>query len=170
VSTLVQRVCDVGDFIRRLRVHARFGRLSRAPLRLLRLELRGNAVECDLIARAADRWDAGLPRHVSDCNVSRQALEDAIGVRKLLWRALPNARDVVIRVYRQSNGELLELIIAGKVTREQNAARRIPSLAMRAKLCGLQFCLEDGVLEPLERQDAVQEHEVSARKVFSRLC
>jgi len=156
MSTLIEQVCDVGDFIRRLRVRARFGRLSRAPLRLLRLELRGNAAECDLIARTADRWDAGIPRRVSDRNVSRQALEDAIAVRKLLLRALPGARGAEIRVYRQSHGEPLELIIAGNVTRERHVARKIPSLAMRAKLCGLQFCLEDGVLEPLARQETMQ--------------
>src|SRR5580704_6504156 len=162
VSTLIEQVCDAGDFIRRLRVQARFGRLSRAPLRLLRLELRGNAVECDMIARTADRWDAGIPRRVSDRNVSRQALEDAIAVRKLLLRALPGARGAAIRVYRQSHGEPLELIIAGNVTREGHMARKVPSLAMRAKLFGLQFCLDDGVLEPLQRQEAMQSPEGNA--------
>jgi hypothetical protein len=161
VSTLIQRVCDVGDFIRRLRVRARFGRLSRAPLRLLRLELRGDAVECDLIARTADRWDAGLPHHVSDRNVSRQALEDAIAVRKLLLRALPGARGGAIRVYRQSHDQPLELIIAGNLTREHRVVPGVRSLAMRAKLYGLQFRLEDGVLEPLQRQEATQAQQVS---------
>jgi hypothetical protein len=162
VSTLIEQVCDVGDFIRRLRVHARFGRLSRAPLRLLRLELQGNAVECDIIARVADHWDSGIPRRVSNRNVSRQALEDAIAVRNLLLRALPVARGAAIRVYRQSNGEPLELIIAGNVTREPHITHKIPSLAMRAKLLGLQFRLDDGILEPLHRQEAMQAREGNA--------
>ena len=62
---LVKHIFDIGYFVRALQVQMRFGDLSRAPLRLLRLELGGEAVECDWMARAADEWDADIPRQVS---------------------------------------------------------------------------------------------------------
>src|SRR2546428_11687574 len=74
---------EVADFVRGLRREMRFGELSRAPLRLLRLELRGDSVACDWIARPADVWDAGLQRDQRERNVSEQALRDAIRVRDL---------------------------------------------------------------------------------------
>ena len=43
----------VADFVRSLRREMRFGQLSRAPLRLLRLELLEKTVVCDWMARPA---------------------------------------------------------------------------------------------------------------------
>jgi len=71
------------------RIQMRFGELSRAPLGLLRLELRGNSAECDLMCRPADEWDRDIPQRASDLNVSTQALQDAIAVRDLLFFACP---------------------------------------------------------------------------------
>jgi hypothetical protein len=151
--SLVKQVFDIGHFFRTLQVQMRFGELSRAPLRLLRLELRGDITECEWISRAADIWDGDIPQHVRGGNVSAQALQDAIAVRELLFSTLPGVETALFRVFRESAAGELELIITGTVTREQQAARNISSLAMRAKLLGLRFWLEDGILEALRSEE-----------------
>ena len=57
----------------------------RAPLRLLRLEWRGDQVDCDWIACRYDAFDEDLPERVAEGNESLQALEDAFIVRELLF-------------------------------------------------------------------------------------
>jgi hypothetical protein len=115
---MMKHLCGIGDFVRSLRIQARFGELSRAPLRLLRVQLSGETVECDWVARSADRWDAG--------------------------------GTAVLRVYRQTTTGDTELIIAGTVSKDQKAPAMVRSLAMRAKLMGLRFWLDEGVLENLQ--------------------
>ena len=151
--SLMMQLYGFSFFVRTLGVRLRYGHLSRAPLRLLRLELRGNAAKCDWVARPADPWDADLPRPVGDRHASAQALEDAIALRGLLFGALPGVTTAVFRVYRGSCSTGPELIIEGTVAREQSAARSVRSLAMRAKLCGLRFWLEDGILEALRAEE-----------------
>jgi hypothetical protein len=128
----------------------RFGEFSRAPLRLLRLELRGDSVECDWVARPADVWDAGLRRPIRDRNESLQALADAMTMRDLLFEALPDVESAVLRAFRQPAREPPELIILGTVNREAPSVLRVGSIVMRAKLYGFCFCLEDVSLRPLE--------------------
>ena len=151
---MMRHLCEIGDFVRRMRVQTSFGDLSRARLKLLRFEVRGDEAECNFLARPADPWDAGLPSLVSERNVSVQALRDAISVRGLLFRILPDLSRAVLRVYRLS-GESLELIITGVVRREEQAPATVRSLAMRAKLCGLQFWLDDGILESLHPEECL---------------
>lgn len=151
--SLAMQLYGIGYFIRTLGVQLRFGQLSRAPLKLLRLELRGDAAECDWMARPADPWDADLQRPVGDRHASAQALEDAIAVRDLIFGALPSVNTAALRVFRGSADTAPELIIAGTVVRNQSAARSVRSLAMRAKLCGLRFWLEDGMLEALRAEE-----------------
>jgi hypothetical protein len=153
--TLVKQVFDIGYFVRALHVQMRFGELSRAPLKLLRLEFGGNAVKCDWMARAADEWDAYIARHLSSENVSTQALQDAIAIRDLLFCALPGIDSASLRVFRQSIVGDPELVITGNVTREERGTRYVSSLAMRAKLLGLRFWLEDGILEALRSEECV---------------
>jgi hypothetical protein len=148
-GTLLRRLCEVGDFVRRLRVQARFGELSRAPLRLLRLQLRGEHADCDWLARASDVWDAELPPGIVERNVSTQALLDAITVRELLFRTLPGLQSAEIKVYRKTDCDEQQLVIAGIVARKERAPKTVRSLAMRAKLLGLRFWLDEGILRNL---------------------
>jgi hypothetical protein len=80
-----------------------------------------------------------------------QALEDAIGVRQLMFCLFPQIQAAGFRVYRPA-GEQIELIIAGRVAREDQVPQTIQSVAMRAKLCGFQFVLDEGVLASLRSQ------------------
>src|SRR2546427_10901656 len=145
---------EVADFVRGLRREMRFGEISRAPLRLLRLELSGESLACDWIARPPDIWDASLRRRERERNQSEQALRDAIRVRDLTFAALPNVESAVLRAFRPSAArEPPELIITGKVGREAPAIFRVSSLAMRAKLYGFQFEMEDGILRDLNNEE-----------------
>ena len=149
---IMRQLCEIGDFVRRIRVQTRFGDLSRAKLKLLRFELSGAEAECNLLARPADPWDAGLPAYVADRNVSAQALKDAMSVRALLFRVFPDISRAVLRIYRRS-GNSIELVIAGALQRGEHAPPTVRSLAMRAKLSGFRFWLDDGILESLEPEE-----------------
>jgi hypothetical protein len=147
---MIKQLCDIRDAITRLRVQLRFGSLSRAPLRLLRLEWRGDHVDCDWIARVHDQWDKDLSRRLSDGNAALQALEDAIVVRDLLFYSLHGISSATFRVYRQVEGQPTELIITGTVAKPEAVRWNVRSLVMRAKLCGFQFCLDEGKLVALQ--------------------
>jgi hypothetical protein len=143
---------EIADFGRAMHRQLRFGELSRARLRLLRLEWRGDVAECEWMARPADKWDVHLPEGVRRRNESQQALQDAIAVRELLFAAMPEVESASLRVFRQSD-EASDLIIVGTVTRGQEIPRRVLSAAMQAKLLGFQFWLEDGILEALQSEE-----------------
>jgi hypothetical protein len=151
---MMEYLCDIGDFVRRLGTQLRFGELSRASLQLLRLEWRGGIAECDWIARSPDPFDCELPPGERDRNVSLQALKDAIGVRDLLFRTLSDLETAVLRFYRQSANGIPRLIIEGTVSREQRAPGSVRSLVMRAKLLGFRFWLNGEVLEDLRSETA----------------
>ena len=142
----MKQLWEAADFVRNLHRRLRFGEFSRGPLKLLRLELRLEEAECEWIARPADPWDDHLPPSMGERNASLQALEDSLAVRSLLFAAVPSVSSAVFRVYRQVESEHSELIITGTVTRDDQAAANVCSLAMRAQLCGLRFWLADGVL------------------------
>lgn len=142
---------ELGEFVRRFRASARFGDLSRARLELLRIEIRGGHAECDWLARPNDRWDADLRSEIAEQNASMQAVRDAIAVRALLFRALPELRSAEFRVFRRAAGEM-ELIVSGEVTPGLEPPKTVKSVAMRAKLLGLRFWMSDGILETLDRE------------------
>lgn len=147
---MTKQLCDIRDALLRLRVQLRYAALSRAPLRLLRFEWRGDQVDCDWIARPSDEFDQGLPEHIAERNASQQALEDALVVRELLFSVLHDISSANFRVYRETGGESRELIITGTVTRSEKLIYRVHSLVMRAKLCGFQFDLDRGKLVPFQ--------------------
>jgi hypothetical protein len=140
---------EVADFVRLAPKRLRFGELSRAPLRLLRLELRGEVAECEWMARAADAWDVHLPAAVAERHAAIQALEDSLSIRQMLFATVPSASRAVLRVFRIGREMRPELIIAGQVTRDAPPEPAVRSVAMRAMSCGFRFSLEDGVLQTL---------------------
>jgi len=143
-------ICDVAEFFWKLRARMRFGSLSRAPLQLLRFELRADCAECEWIARAPDPWDLDLVAEVGERNAALQALLDAIALRQMIFSSIPEIREAKFRVYRKRISDTNELIITGLVSRDDDAPPRISSLVMRAKLYGLHFSIQDGMLEPLQ--------------------
>ena len=80
---LTEQICNVSQFLCRFRVQMRYGELTRAPLKLLRLEVLAESVECDWLARPQDPWDADLPAGVGLRHASLQTLRDAIDMRSL---------------------------------------------------------------------------------------
>lgn len=149
---------QIADFVRGLRRQMRFGELSRAPLQLLRLELRDQTLACDWMVRSPDQWDADLRQSVRDRNQSLQALADAIAVRDLAFDALPDLHMVALRAFRPSAArEPPDLIVAGSIHRDDPKVYQGASLVMRAKLSGFRFCLEGERLEPIP----VEEFEMS---------
>ncbi|HWF38664.1 MAG TPA: hypothetical protein VG322_09100 [Candidatus Acidoferrales bacterium] len=156
-ETLLNLLLELGEFVRRFRANVQFRDLSRAHLELLRVELKGSQAECEWMAQAADKWDAGLPRAIAERNASTQALRDALAVRELLFQVLPGLQSAALRVYRSGFGRKRELVISGEVTREETAPESVQSVAMRAKLLGLQFEMNEGILEEL-RQEVCEAH------------
>ncbi len=152
-SGLAKQLCDAGLFLRQFRIHLRFGELTRAPLRLLRFEINDNRAECDWVARHQDPWDAGLSPDIGRRHASLQALKDAIDIRSLLFAELPYIDTARLRTYRESLRHPREVIITGNVRRQDSTYRSVHSLAMRAKLIGLRFSMEDGTLCRLSRDE-----------------
>ena len=145
-ARLAKRICDAGLFIRGLRVQLRFGELSRAPLRLIRFELTANEAECDWFARNPDFWDADLRPEIGRRHASLQALQDAVEMRQLLFTVLPDVDVAYLRIYRESSSRGREMIISGQVHRNTPSFRTVRSIAMRAKLLGFRFSLENEIL------------------------
>jgi hypothetical protein len=155
----MQQLYQVADFIRAIRRRLRFGELSRAPIQILRLELRGDSAECDWMMRPPDVWDSHLSSAVRDESTTHQALSDAMALREMLLEELSSIRSAVLRGFRSSARETLEAIISGTVTREEPRLLRVASPVMRAKLCGFQFELENGFLKPMKSDDGSQPDE-----------
>ncbi len=148
---------EVADFVRKMRRLLRFGELSRAPLKLVRLELRMNTVECDWVARPSDAWDSTLPAEERNQHESLQALADAIALRNVVFDSFPEIDCAVLRAFRQPAREPPEMILLGTVSREVPEVHRVSSLVMRAKLYGFCFSLEDGFLKALHVGDRSEE-------------
>jgi hypothetical protein len=148
----MKQIWQFGNFVRGLRSQMRFGELSRAPLKLLRLQLQDETAECDWIARPSDAWDSSLQLHAREQNASIQALLDALQLREMLFEALPGVRKAELRTFRQSAREPPHLIIIGSVVSEAppGGVNKVASVVMKAKLYGFKFWLDDGVLAPLE--------------------
>ena len=136
----------LGSACRRLR----FGKLSREPLRLLRLEWKESTVECDWLMRPADSWDRFLGTDIADKHVSIQALRDALLLREMIFKAFPRTEHAELRMFRQNPDGGLEVMLTGSVSRSDQVLQRVPSVAMRARMAGFRFSMAQGVLESMQ--------------------
>ncbi len=158
----MKELLEAGEFVRKLRNRFRFGELSRAHLRMLRLELRGDTASFDWIARPSDVWASTLPGHIRDRDASLQAVRDAVALRDMFFATLSSVETAEFRTFRQEAREPPRLVIVGTVTREEPAVPRVISPVMRAKLCGFHFQMDDGVLEPLDVEEGGVQFRVTA--------
>jgi hypothetical protein len=143
----MKELLDAADFLRRARRSLRFGALSREPLLLLRFEWKGDWMECDWLMRPPDPWDRDLPPHLARENQTLQALRDALSLREVVFKSFPAIMNAELRMFRADAEHRLELVMTGSVNRSNEASERVTSVAMRARLCGFHFTLEEGVLE-----------------------
>jgi hypothetical protein len=146
----MKRLWDFGYFVRALRSRMRHGELSRAPLEVLRVEVRRETAECDWLARPPDPWDDALPLRLREQLSSDQALRDAIEVAQVVFEILPDVSEARLRAFRESVREGFQPIITGELFREACPPTRVSSLVMRAKLQGFRFWMDEGVLVPLD--------------------
>lgn len=153
----MKQLWEFGYAIRLMQSRMKFGQLSRAPVRFSRLEWKFEEAECHWIARDADPWDADLPEDIRERHASLQALKDAIVIRDILFAAVPAVLRATLRAYRLSARRPAQMIITGCVSRDGEPGTNVASLAMRAKLLGFRFSMEDGVLEPLRSEDVLSE-------------
>ncbi len=153
-SGLTEYLREVSLFLKRFRSKLRVGEHSRSPLELLSFHLDQGAIWCDWVAREADPWDASLPTRLGLRHASLQALKDAIDTRALLFESVPTVDFAYVRAYRRSRNSL-ELIVSGSLRRNSDTFRTTRSLAMRAKLLGFRFHLEDEVLLPMKAEDEI---------------
>lgn len=140
---------DTSIFVSLTRRKMRLGELSREPLRLLRLEWKGDSVECDWLMRSGDPWDIYLPAHLARENQTLQALRDALDLRDSIFRCFPAVEHACLRMFRADPERRLELVMTGSVSRTNEVLHRVASVAMRARLCGFSFTLAEGDLKSM---------------------
>jgi hypothetical protein len=150
---LAEQFYNVSQFLRGMRIKMRHGELTRAPLKLLRFNILGEIVKCDWLARPPDQWDDDLAPGLRERHASLQALKDAINVRALLFETMPDVETADLRVYRETPNYQREMIITGCVQCNDHSSRNIHSLAMRAKILGFRFHLEDDTLAAFQTED-----------------
>jgi hypothetical protein len=143
----MKSVIQAGRFLKGARKQLRHGEHSREELKLLRVQWNADAVECDWLMRAPDAWDSSLSPHIVRENQTVQSLKDALGLRNLIFKWFPEANRAELRMFRTDEEGQLELMMTGSVARDNEIYQRIPSIAMRAKLCGFDFNLTQGVFE-----------------------
>lgn len=143
---------DTANFVKQTRKGAGRGELSREPLTILRIEWRGDLVGCDWLMRSIDPWDKDLPEQLAREQQTVQSLRDGLNLRELIFKSFPAVMSADLRMYRADRNHQLELMMIGKLNRLDQTFHRVSSLAMRAKLCGFQFQLSNGVLDgPIQR-------------------
>lgn len=140
---------NAASLLRSVRGRMRFGEFSREPLRLLRLEWKSGSVECDWIMRPADPWDISLPLRMAEEHQTLQAFRDAMSLRDMVFECFPEVDRGALRMFRTKANLEPELMMTGFVQRSNEVLPRVASVAMRAKLCGFEFSLAEGVLETM---------------------
>ena len=86
-------------------------------------------------------------QHLARENQTLQALRDALTLREVVFKSFPAVVNATLRMFRANSDHRLELVMTGNVNRSNEAFERVASLAMRARLCGFHFTLEEGALE-----------------------
>jgi hypothetical protein len=137
---------NIARFLRRTRRQLRSGELSREQLQLLRVEWKGDLLECDWLMRPVDPWDKYLPPELATENQTLQALRDALRLRAIIFRSFPAVGLAHLRMFRAGKNHQLELVMTGSVNRWDEELHRVPSVMMRAKMCGFRFNVADGVM------------------------
>ncbi|HEX4759108.1 MAG TPA: hypothetical protein VH308_14050 [Terracidiphilus sp.] len=140
---------EAAEFLKKVRRKLRFGAFSREPLLLLRFEWRGDSVECDWLMRQGDPWDKDLPVQMAKENQTLQALQDALTLRDVVFKSFPAVMTAELRMFRADALHRLELAMTGNVSRSNEKFERVASVAMRARLCGFNFTLEQGEIGPI---------------------
>ena len=140
---------EIAKFLRRTRRQLRSGELSREPLQLLRVEWKGDLVECDWLMRPVDPWDEYLPPELATENQTLQAFRDALKLRAIIFRSFPAVGLAHLRMYRADENHCLQLVMTGSVNRWDEEFHRVPSVMMRAKMCGFRFTVADGAMRGL---------------------
>jgi hypothetical protein len=147
----MKEIFEVAGFLDFVRMKMRYGASSREPVQLLHVEWKGDWLKCDWLMRPVDSWDEILPERLRQISRTLQALRDAIHLRKLVFEAFPTVESAELRMFRATDDHRLDLVLTGAVTRDNDVLERIPSLAMRAKMCGFQFTMSEGTFESMER-------------------
>ena len=140
---------NIADFVRRSRRQMRSGELSRESLQVLRVEWKGDSVECDWLMRPVDPFDRFVPPRLATENQTLQALRDALKLREMVLKSFPTAGSANLRMFRCDETHRLELVMTGNVNRWDAELHRVPSLMMRAKMCGFRFSVAEGTLRGL---------------------
>ncbi|HVZ82405.1 MAG TPA: hypothetical protein VG893_01935 [Terracidiphilus sp.] len=145
----MNELVEIAGFLKTARRRMRYGKFSRLPVELMRLEWKGRGVECDWLMRPADPWDRDLPRHIAEEHETLQALCDAMTLRDAVFASFPDVATAELRMFRIDAEQRHELMMTGTVHRSNETLRRVVSIAMRARLCGFQFTLTEGVLKSM---------------------
>ncbi len=140
---------EIAKFLRRARRQMRSGELSRESLQLLRVEWKGDSLECDWLMRPLDPWDKYLPAELAAENQTLQALRDALKLRAIIFRSFPAVGLAHLRMFRADKNHQLELVMTGSVNRWDEEFHRVPSVTMRAKMCGFRFTVVEGAIRGL---------------------
>jgi len=107
---------EISKFLRRARRQLRSGELSREPLQLLRVEWKGDMLECDWLMRSADPWDKHLPPELAMENQTLQALRDALMLRAIIFRSFPAVGLAQLRMFRSGKNHQLELVMTRSIS------------------------------------------------------
>jgi len=67
-------------------------------------------------------------------------------MRSLVFSTFAEVETAHFRIYRDTLTKPREMIVTGCAQRNDNSSRWVHSLAMRAKVLGFRFCLEDEIL------------------------
>jgi len=140
---------EIANFLRRSRTQLRSGELSREPMQLLRVEWKGDLIECDWLMRPVDPWDKYLPPELATENQTLQALRDALKLRAIILRSFPAVTLARLRMFRAGKNHQLELVMTGSVNRWDEEFHRVPSVIMRARMCGFHFTVAQGAMNGL---------------------